>query len=233
MTGLRTVSLVEALAASLRTLVLDGELAAGATLTETDVAERFQVSRPTAKTAISLLVQAGLLRRQAHRTAYVPQLSAADVRDLFLVRIPLELAVVERIAGLDRPRLDGASLAVRDMSDLAADSAHGTFVEADLGFHQQLVDALGSSRLSTLYATLTGEIHLSMVQSHFALGRQRIIDEHGAVLDALAAGDPARAVNTMRAHLTGARDSLAAHLDGVRPVDSGPDQEPTSGSPGR
>ena len=91
MKGLKTVSVVEALAMTLRARVLDGQIDAGVGLTEADVAAEYDVSRPSAKTAISLLVHEGLLRREAHKSAYVPELSRKDVEDLFLVRIPLEL----------------------------------------------------------------------------------------------------------------------------------------------
>ena len=63
----------------------------------------YEVSRPTAKTAISQLVQEGLLRREAHKSAHVPSLSREDVEDLFLVRMPLELEVVKLVVGRNDP----------------------------------------------------------------------------------------------------------------------------------
>ena len=99
MKGLKTVSVVEALAMTLRARVLDGQIDAGVGITEADVAAEYDVSRPTAKTAISLLLHEGLLRREAHKSAYVPELSRKDVEDLFLVRIPLELEVVRLVGG--------------------------------------------------------------------------------------------------------------------------------------
>lgn len=211
MKGLRTVSVVDALATSLRDRVLDGEITPGAGLTETEVAEEYEVSRPTAKAALGQLVHAGLLRREAHKTAYVPRLSQADVEDLFLVRIPLELEVVHRVASNQRVPA-GADDAVRDLAAVPADGAHSEFVEADLRFHRKLVEAVGSPRLSRLYGLLTGEIHLSMVQSRSALGRDRIVREHSAILDALHRGDDIEAIALMRGHLEGARDALGRHL---------------------
>ena len=52
MKGLNTVSVVDALTASLRSRVLDGQINAGVGLTETDVASEYEVSRPTAKTGL-------------------------------------------------------------------------------------------------------------------------------------------------------------------------------------
>jgi DNA-binding GntR family transcriptional regulator len=214
--GLNTVSVVDALTASLRSRVLDGHIDAGVGLTETDVANDYEVSRPTAKTAISQLVQEGLLRREAHRSAHVPSLSRADVEDLFLVRIPLELEVVRRIAGTAIPQ--AAADAVTELTNVPTEAGHSRFVEADLRFHRALVGALDSPRLNRLYQALSGEIHLSMVQSRHALGRDRIVAEHSGVLDALVQGDAALAETLMRAHLEGARDALADRFDTINPA---------------
>ncbi len=215
MKGLRTVSVVDALTASLRAKVLDGRIDPGSGLGETEVAAEYEVSRPTAKAAIAALVTEGLLRREAHRSAQVPTLSRADVDDLFLVRMPLELEVMRLLAERGVP--ESAATAVTDLAHVPPDAAHSTFVEADLRFHRVLVDAVGSPRLNRLYQGLSGEIHLSMVQSRYALGRDRIVAEHDAVLAALAVGDVERATSLMREHLAGARDALAGHLDGRLP----------------
>lgn len=211
MKGLQTVSVVDALTASLRAKVLDGQIDPGVGLGETDIAADYEVSRPTAKAAIAALVSEGLLRREAHRSAQVPTLSRADVEDLFLVRMPLELEVVRLLAGQRIP--DEAASAVHDLARMPPDARHSSFVEADLRFHRALCDAVGSPRLSRLYQTLTGEIHLSMVQSRYALGRDRIVEEHDGVLAALRAGEVDRATELMRVHLEGARDALADQLD--------------------
>ena len=211
MKGLQTVSVVDALTASLRAKVLDGQIDPGVGLGETDVAAEYEVSRPTAKAAIAALVAEGLLRREAHRSAQVPTLSRADVEDLFLVRMPLELEVVRLLAG--HPIPDAAGNAVHDLAQVPPDARHSTFVEADLRFHRVLVDAVESPRLTRLYQALTGEIHLSMVQSRYALGRDRIVAEHDGVLAALRAGEVERATELMRVHLEGARDALADQLE--------------------
>ncbi len=211
MKGLQTVSVVDALISSLRARVLDGQIDPGVGLGETDIAAEYEVSRPTAKAAISALVAEGLLRREAHRSAQVPVLSRADVEDLFLVRIPLELEVIRLLAGHPVPA--AADAAVRDLARVPADAGHSTFVEADLRFHRALVEAVHSPRLTRLYQALSGEIHLSMVQSRRALGRDRIVADHDGVLEALRGGDVDKATALMRVHLEGARDALADQLD--------------------
>lgn len=205
---LAPVSVVEALATSLRDRVLNGELAPGTTLAEADLVTGYRVSRPTARSAITALVHEGLLTREANKPARVPRLSLADVEDLFLVRIPLETEVVRLLALRPSARLTAAARAVTDLDRLEDGSSHSAFVEADLRFHQAMVDALGSPRFSRLFHGLQGEVHLCMVQTRQALGRDRICAEHRTVLDTVRTGDADEAVRRMGAHLEGARDSL-------------------------
>ena len=82
------------------------------------------------------------------------------------------------------------------------------FVESDLRFHQSLVDAVGSPRLSRLYRGIKGEVHLCMVQTRHTLGRERIVAEHSGVLAALRTDDAEAAARRMTAHLDGACTSL-------------------------
>ena len=210
------MSAVEAVTARLRDRILDGEiLPEREIITEADVANYYRVSRPTAKSAIVTLVNDGLLRREANKAAYVPRLSGDDLRDLFLVRIPLELEMVRQVVGLGQIPL-AAEAAVHDMARIASDAPASQFVEADLRFHSSLVESVRSPRLSRLYRAIQGEMHMSMVQSKRLLGPQRITKEHGGILDALRSRDESRAAELMRAHLENARDEIAKRLDESR-----------------
>lgn len=148
---LRTVSIADALTDDLRSKVLDGAFPPGSTITETDIAANYGVSRPTAKAAIVSLVHSGLLRREANKPAFVPRLTRGDVEDLYFVRINIEASVVGYLAEMGIiPQ--GASKAVARLAEIDHDALPSAFVAADLAFHRSLVDAAESPRLSTLYA---------------------------------------------------------------------------------
>ena len=205
---LSTVSVVDALAASLRDRVLDGQIPPGSTITEAEVASAYGVSRPTARSALTTLVHEGLLYREANKRACVPRLSREDVEDLFLIRIPIETEVVRLLIERGTVPVIAAARAVEDLRHIEPDASHSAFVEADLRFHQCLVDALDSPRYQRAYRLIRGELHLSMVQTRHTLGRERIVAEHTSILDAMRAGDADEAVRRMRAHLEGACRSL-------------------------
>src|SRR5580698_5267873 len=97
--SLPTVSTVlpEAIYADLRADILAQAIAPGATVTESAIADRFGVARPTAKMAIEKLVTEGLLRREKNSAARVPVLTRQDVIDLLDARAVVEGAAVARL----------------------------------------------------------------------------------------------------------------------------------------
>jgi DNA-binding GntR family transcriptional regulator len=208
MEPLQTVSVVDALVQRLREQVLDGVIPAGATLTENELAAEFGVSRPTAKSAILTLVHRGLLRRDAHRPAYVPALTPEDVIDIYKARTPLEVEAVRALAARGAA-ISETQEAFRELGSLPDDVPTSRFIAADLRAHRTLIDQYGSPRLTRLYDSLLDEIHLCMIQSRWALGRERIDREHTTVLEHILAGDTEAATQAMRSHLHGAAEALA------------------------
>jgi DNA-binding GntR family transcriptional regulator len=206
---LEVVSTLEALSSSLRSRLLDGELAPGTALGEVELASEYGVARPTARAAIQSLVAEGLLRREPNRSARVPELTADDVRDLFYVREPLELQVVSTL--VDRhARPPAAEQAVRRLERLPKRAPWDEVVEADMDFHTALVEAVGSPRLERTYGTLQSEIRLCMVQLRPAYDDSAVVAaEHRELLEAIANGPKRTALKLMSDHLAMAVRDLA------------------------
>ena len=93
-----TAVLPEAIADDLRASIIAQRDAPGTALTESSVALRFGVARPTARLAIDRLVADGILRREAHRAARVPELSRDDIAELFDARTIIEAAAMAALA---------------------------------------------------------------------------------------------------------------------------------------
>lgn len=202
--------------ATLRDLILSGDLAPGTRFTEAELCAAHGVARPTVRTAIQVLVHQGLLERSPNRSPSVPQLTQQDVLDLFYVRVPLEVQTVRALVGRVVV-IPAAEEATRQMEELPHEAHWSDVVEADRAFHNALVEAVGSKRLSRLYRSLDGEIRLCVAQlrpawaSPAALGR-----EHREVLSAITEGSVDDAVERMRNHL----EKAVVHLTGRRPDQS-------------
>jgi DNA-binding GntR family transcriptional regulator len=213
--GIRVVSVVDAIADALRDAILGGELGPGAPLTETDIATQYEVARPTAKGAIEKLVADMLLERPNHKTARVRRLGPDDVRDIYRTRATIESEVLRQLAA-KRLVPDGtreANAAIRTTPDESALAV----VKPDMAFHTALIDGVGSVRTSRLYRSLASEVTLCMaqVQGRHLLDTRMIVAEHAGLLDLVAAGDGAGAAALLDLHLSRARERLVGALGGV------------------
>jgi DNA-binding GntR family transcriptional regulator len=219
------VSIVDAIAADLRSRVFSGDLGSGEALTETDVATSYEVARPTAKASIEKLVAEGLLDRGTHKTARVVDLGPESVRDIYLARAYLESEVLRRLARTkDVPQ--GAVQANRDIAALKS-GAPLDVVEPDMRFHTSLIDAVANERISRMYRSLVGEVRLCMVrvQSLHLLDTELILAEHQKILELIEGGQGEAAAELLDEHLGRARERLVAAMGGT----AGPEAEYSSG----
>ncbi|WP_420111603.1 GntR family transcriptional regulator [Pseudactinotalea sp.] len=220
---LSAVSLVDAVAESLRLDVIYREIAPGAVLTEQFVADRFTVARTTAKAAVERLVADGFLQRAMHRSARAPILGADDIRDLYDTRILLEVEALRRVARSGSVPVQAERHAL-ELMVFANRGDHDGMAGCDVAMHRALVEAAGSPRLTRMHATIMGEAHICMVQvqDRNLLHAQVIDSEHKVMLDAVAGAEVEAAAAAVRAHLVRARDQLLLRHEELSTLESSP-----------
>jgi DNA-binding GntR family transcriptional regulator len=210
--SLQPATMPDAIFETLRARIIDQSEPPGSTLTESAVALRFGVARPTAKLALERLVAEGLLRREAHRAARVPELDRDDIADLFATRRLIESAAVASLAAGGAIPTD-ALAAHREL--LAVVPTGGAFAGADAAFHRALVAGSPSPRLARMHGSLMGEIELCIgqVQAHHLLDVSIVAAQHQSILDAVIAGDRSAAADLAASHIDAAGAALLAHYD--------------------
>ncbi|MGZ0152770.1 GntR family transcriptional regulator [Kribbella sp. WER1] len=206
-------SLTDALYESIRKRIVNGEIPQGEKLTEVRLATEYNVARPTAKAALERLTALGLLRRTAHKTAVVPVLDQAEIRDLFFSRITIEKAAVSALAATGEVPPDAARAQVA-IEYAARDRMFENQVDADIAFHTALVAAVGSRRLARMHELIIGEVQLTMgqYQAHRKAKPTTVAKEHAAILTAIQAGDPEAAADHLAYHLEQAQGRLLSTL---------------------
>lgn len=206
------------IAERIRADILAGTYPPGAQLHEVELAVGFGVSRGPLREAMQRLVQEGLLRSEPHRGVFVPDLTEADLLDVFFVRSTLEVAALRRVVAGDRRGSVAAALdaVARDMDRAlkAGDRAAGG--ELDFAFHRTLVDAAGSERLSRTYATVQAETRLCL---HRLMGGYRssadLADEHHRLAAMVADAPEETVVAELRRHF----GDPTSHLRNLRAAD--------------
>jgi GntR family transcriptional regulator, gluconate operon transcriptional repressor len=199
---------------AIRRLIATGQLAGGERLVEARIAERLGISRGSVRDALWLLRGQGLVRDEPRRGSFVAELNAKDVRDIYDLRIAVELAAVRVLA--QRPRAEAIrplEQAIGAMQAEGRDAAQAA--EADLGFHSAVCAASGNSRLHDVYVRHASELLILLRLDEEKLGDQHghMAGDHKYLLDALLSGDPDTAEVAFRSHLEEARDRVAVYVE--------------------
>lgn len=182
------------IARQLRRAIGDGELAPGQQLNEMELSRSLGVSRGPLREAMQRLTQEGLLLSVRNRGVFVIEVTDDDVRDLYLARNAVERAAAARViagdpeAGADRllEKVDEMSAAI-ERGDAAA------LTEADVAFHELLVELSESPRLIRMHDTLMVETRMCMtaLETRYASHSFRL-DEHREITETIRAADEAR-----------------------------------------
>lgn len=207
------------IAEAIRGRITDSSFPQGSQLTEALLAQQLGVSRGPVREALQRLIQEGLLRSEPHRGVFVITLEPGDVRDVYLARATIEREAARLLLRRrDRAPLRGLEVIVREMAAAAKSGRWADIADADLRFHEALVAAAGSPRLSRMYATLLAETRLSFAD----LGRDYpdprvVVHEHRALLRALRAGDDTEVAARIDEHLGRAAGERPGETPALQP----------------
>ncbi|MGC1214579.1 MAG: GntR family transcriptional regulator [Micromonospora sp.] len=192
---------------TLRAALLDGTLAGGARLVQSELAERLGVSTTPVREALRDLASEGLVVFDPHRGALVRSLDIAEVRELYELRIALEPLMVHRVITAITPeQLDRAEKLQRRMEEPCDIS---TWVELNRDFHAIFSEIDRSSRLAKILAGLRDSAapYVALSLSSRPQQVEEANAEHAAMLDLYREGAVDDAVALTVAHL---RATLAA-----------------------
>ena len=201
MRELVTISTIEALRDDLERRILDGNLAPGEHLRETELSEEYQVGRYTLRAAFDELERRGLLDKQRNRGVFVRVLTARDLAELCQVRTALEAEAFRALA-TERYLPPAAVQAVADLGRLTSRSPRRSVVEADLAFHRAVVEGTGNRHLARAYEALRAEIQLLFTQlvNRYATVPE-LAPQHRQLLTVIEEGAPPIAESAIREHL--------------------------------
>lgn len=213
------------IADQLRRLIDSGEFPAGSRLPpERDLAAQLGVSRPSVREALIALEVAGLVEVRMGSGIYVLQpgrasgAQAVPATDGPFEIIQARQLIEGELAAAAAASMDATQLAaLREAVETMADEARRGLlpIHGDRLFHLRIAEASGNAVLLRLVTELFDERNnplFARLGSHFENPDNwaQAIEEHAAVVEAIAARQPAEARRAMHEHLRRSQERFEA-----------------------
>jgi DNA-binding GntR family transcriptional regulator len=196
------------------TAICDGRLAPGTRLTQDELADRLHVSRQPVAQAVSVLKAQGFLRERGRRGVIIPPLEREFFRAVYQLREALD-PMAARLAAQRCTRQDAAAgrrlLAAGRQA--VRNGRTDRLISADAQFHVWVYRLSANPLLLETMELYWKHLRRAM---HGVLRRRstrnRIWDEHQAILGAIVAGDPEAAAALSLAHVHDAADRVVQSI---------------------
>lgn len=175
----------------LRDAIINGDFEPGERLRDVDLAADLEVSRTPVREALRRLEDEGLIETWANRWTRVSPLDLSEGERIYPIIWTLERLALSQVDSFPDERLQKLIDANARLQEGLRAQDPVTASEADREFHQELVEAAGNPEIVRILDELKVRLRRLEIQ-YFggSLPAERSVDEHQAVIDALANGDP-------------------------------------------
>jgi DNA-binding GntR family transcriptional regulator len=203
---------------ALRQAILSSSMRPGERLNPGELAGQLGVSLMPVRHAIQLLAAEGLVEVRPRSGTFVASVSAREVRETFEIRCALECLAVEKAV---------ATMSAKDLAELrrlCTAMGKPPRTEADrrrhesdnAAFHLLFLQSAGNAKLLEMYSGLRAHIQIAGIHAGERDWKSRLAQEaaeHEAIMTAVEARDPQRAVEAMRRHIMRSCESLAGDVE--------------------
>jgi DNA-binding GntR family transcriptional regulator len=173
------------------------------------LAAAYGISRTPLREALKVLAAEGLVTMKVRRGAYVTEMSGDDVAQVYHLLALLESDAAARVAATASAP-DREHLAVLHSHLEAQAQDHSAFFATNEQFHLALLAIAGNRWAAQMAADLRKVMKLNRHHSLFKRGRlAESLDEHRALMQAIAARDADGAERLMKAHFESGLEAAA------------------------
>ena len=205
----------------LREAIVALDLVPGTVLARAELAEQFGISQTPIRDALLKLGEEGLVDIFPQHATVVSRIDISAAKQAHYLRRSIELEVVRTLAQQPDPAtLERLRAQVERMVLVMGPEHYSEFVAADQDFHRLMYEAAGVAGLWDLVRRMSGHVaRLRRLHLPTEGKTAAVVRDHRAIVDAIAAGNPADAQDQLRAHLSGTLSQLdeicARHPDYV------------------
>lgn len=200
----------EQIADRLQEGILAGELVPGQAIIETDVAGQFHVSRAPVREALQILANRGLVTVEPYRGTTVRRLERKDVEEAYGMRSVLEAFAIRRV--MKRTPAETAAELRRLCGSMEFHAKLGDWrsvSELDDRFHATLIRHAEHAILTRFWNDIN--MRVRQIMSLRNLKNEdilQIVQNHLPIIEAIEAGDEARAIELTSRHIETAGDLM-------------------------
>lgn len=191
-------------------MILAGDLPAGAQLREAEIASMLGVSRGPVREAFRALEESGLVRLEKNRGVFVRQIDMDEADQIFELRAVLDEFAGRRAAQRATPAEAAELRGLVDRMDSAVSRGDvDGYHAANIVFHDRIVELAGNAKLTFVYRRLVNELNLHRRASLAQAGILPVsIREHRAIVNHIAANQPAAAGRALQEHAMASRERV-------------------------
>jgi DNA-binding GntR family transcriptional regulator len=210
-------TLAEELRLQLADEIVRGVLAPGAALDETELAERFKVSRTPVREAIRQLAASGLIEARPHRGAVVARPDEERLVGMFEAMGELEALcaglAAERMLPAERNALETTHEKLRTLIHVGDPQSHH---EANEAFHGIIYAGAHNDYLAEMAIATRARVQPFRRAQFRNLGRlAKSYSEHDRVVAAILRGDRPAAAAAMHDHILTVREEYEAYIQSL------------------
>ncbi len=187
---------------TIRLAILNGQLAGGTRLVQSELAAQLEVSTTPVREALRDLASEGLIRIDPHHGGVVAELDEDDLREVYQIRQLIEpLALEVAMPHITDEILDRCD-ELHDAMSAAPNSA--AWVQLNRDFHMTIYEASNQHRLVAMVRSLqdASVMAVSARISNLPSVRDVANKEHGDLIKAMREGDLERAKAVIMHHVT-------------------------------
>ncbi|OLQ81377.1 GntR family transcriptional regulator [Photobacterium proteolyticum] len=196
--------------------ILEQRLPPNTKLNEEALGEIFGVSRTIIRRALLRLSVEQIVNIRPNRGAIVAAPSVEEAKQVLKAREVLELAITELAVD------NATNEQIASLRQLVEEE-HQAFEQGDIGrgirlsgeFHIQLGDMANNSPLLSFQRSIVSQTSLIISLYEVGTRSQCSFDEHNDLLDAIEAGDKAKAISLMKTHLEHIKSKLALDEEAI------------------
>jgi DNA-binding GntR family transcriptional regulator len=195
---------------ALRQAIVIGSLQPNERLVEANLAREFGLGRSAVRTALARLEQDGLVEREPHRGARVRLIDEREAVEILEARAVLE-GLAARHAAQNATAADVKRLRqiLKEMRRLLNSGDLLRASDENAVLHRTLLEIADHPTVMRLISMLKSQLVRFQYRTIMLPGRtERSFEEHSAIIDAVAAGDPDAAEKAMRRHLSHVAEAL-------------------------